>query len=71
MWTTVPYEPIPEIRYEMEPHAPVKLYKSIPWPVCKKCGLVYLKNDFTQWAIRKGCLNEYHPEYKRAMRGKI
>jgi hypothetical protein len=60
-----------EIPYEMEPHAPAKLYKCIPWLVCKKCGLIYLKNDFTQWCIRMGCNNEDHPNYKAAMRGKL
>lgn len=36
------------------PHA-TKAYKGIPWPVCKYCGLVYLRNKPTKKAIRKGC----------------
>lgn len=36
-----------------EPHSPVK-YKNLPWPVCRYCGLIYLKNDATRKAINKG-----------------
>lgn len=35
-------------------HSPVK-YKNVPFPVCRKCGLIYLKNDRTRKAIRKPC----------------
>lgn len=31
---------------------------------CIHCGLVALNNDFTRWAIDKGCMNELHPSYK-------
>ena len=33
-------------------------YKMIPWPVCIQCGLVALKNERTEKAIRKGCIIE-------------
>ena len=42
-------------KFEYEPHTLSKMYKAIPWLVCRYCGLVYLKNAPTQWAIRKGC----------------
>lgn len=36
-----------------EPHIPVKI-KQIPWLVCRVCGLIYLKNEPTKQAIKKG-----------------
>lgn len=33
-------------------------------PYCIHCGLVALNNDFSRWAVDKGCLNELHPSYK-------
>lgn len=35
-------------------HSPVVL-KRIPYAVCRKCGLIYLKNDATRKAINKPC----------------
>lgn len=32
---------------------------------CVYCGLVNGNNDFTEWAVKKGCLNEQHPSYKQ------
>lgn len=54
-------------QYKMEPHSPKGLIVGKAY--CVKCGLVYLNNDFTRWAIRVGCNNEEHPDYKR-MRAK-
>lgn len=64
-WVTItePWKP-EKITYKFEKHSPVKS-KSFPWMYCKYCGLVYLKNRFTKWAIKTGCLNEYHIDYKR------
>jgi hypothetical protein len=39
----------------------------LPWPVCVYCGLVYLRNPFTAWAIKKGCNNADHPEFPREL----
>jgi len=36
-----------------EPHSPVKL-KRLSWLVCRYCGLVYLRNELTKQAIKKG-----------------
>jgi hypothetical protein len=38
----------------LDPHAPGKL-RTIPWPVCKRCGLVYFRNDATAALLRQGC----------------
>ena len=50
--------------YKFDPHSPKKR-KNISWPVCSKCGLIYLRNDFTDWAIKMGCNNNDHPNYER------
>lgn len=49
--------------YSYEAHNPIKR-KRIPWLVCQHCGLVYLNNPFTAWAIRKGCNSADHPEFQ-------
>jgi hypothetical protein len=36
------------------PHVPHKI-KYIPWMYCRCCGLVYLNNEATRKAIKKGC----------------
>lgn len=52
-------------QYKMEPHSPVGS-KLFPWHYCYKCGLIYLKNDFTAWSISKGCNYKEHPGYNQA-----
>lgn len=54
-----------ENSYTYEAHSPKKR-KGMPWVVCSGCGLVYLKNDFTAWAIRMGCNNSDHPGFAAA-----
>lgn len=34
-------------------------------PYCLKCGLVALNNEYSQWALKVGCLSELHPDNKR------
>jgi len=53
--------------YKFEPHNPKKI-KSISWQVCSKCGLVYLNNSLTRWAIDKGCNNDDHPGRANAIK---
>jgi len=53
--------------YKFEAHHFEKR-KRIQWQVCSKCGLIALRNDFTRWAIKKGCNNEDHPEFARRRR---
>jgi len=38
-------------------HRPVKFPAKchIPWEYCRKCGLLYLKNDVTRKAIKAPC----------------
>jgi hypothetical protein len=50
----------PEGATKLSPHKSVT-YKRFPWPVCAKCGLVYLKNDATRKRLREGCW-EYEDE---------
>lgn len=42
-----------------------KRYKSIPWAVCTKCGLVKLRNPLTLWAVQHGCDYREHPNYTK------
>ena len=48
--------------YKYESHSPVK-YKQLSWMVCANCGLIYIRNEITQWALKKGCNHTEHPEY--------
>ena len=54
--------------YKFEGHSPRKLTKRIPMVSCQYCGLVYLKNKFTKWCIRMGCMHELHNQYKQQLR---
>ncbi len=64
-WRTISFNEISdEEKYTFENHTPIK-YKNFPWLVCKHCGLVYLRNRFSQWAVRMGCNNRYHPNHKK------
>lgn len=47
--------------YKFEPHNPKG--KIVGKDYCVKCGLLYLRNEFTQWAIKMGCNNEDHPQH--------
>jgi hypothetical protein len=51
-------------KYKMQPHN----FKGriIGYAYCQACGLIKLRNDFTQWAIAKGCKNSDHPDYAAA-----
>jgi hypothetical protein len=69
MWVTIPYED-DKIAYSYEPHSFKKIYKSVSWEVCIYCGLVALRNDFTRWAMKTGCMNRYHKDYEKARTGK-
>ncbi len=49
--------------YKMQDHSFVfseRLRKS----VCSRCGLLALKNQFTQWSVDKGCFSDLHPQYE-------
>lgn len=41
--------------------------KRLPWPVCKGCGLLALRNALTDWCIKRGCNYDEHPGYKGAV----
>ncbi len=64
-WITVDSGEFKErIEYKIEKHSPGKI-KGIPWLVCKSCGLVYLRNQFTRWSVKMGCYADYHRDYKK------
>jgi len=65
-WVTVQLED-KEIVYKYERHSPIPL-KGTPWLYCRYCGLLYLSNAFTRWAIRMGCMNSYHPTYNKMLK---
>ena len=54
------------VKYEMIEHE--WQLKVCGKQVCSGCGLVALNNDFTRWAISKGCMNHLHPDFKNAYR---
>jgi hypothetical protein len=49
--------------YKMIGHSFV-LSSRIGKSVCSNCGLVALRNEFTDWSIRMGCLSADHPQYE-------
>ena len=49
--------------YKMEPHQ-FATVKKIPWLRCKSCGLLTLRNKFTQWCVKMGCNASDHPSYE-------
>ena len=53
--------------YKMVAHVPVKM-KNSPFTKCKHCGLVYLRNNFSRWAVQKGCDNRKHSSYESQRR---
>ena len=58
------------ISYTYEPHSPIKMSK-LPWVYCKYCGLIYLNNPITNWAIKMGCNNEFHYDYKKMLKTSV
>lgn len=67
LYETVFGEKYEKEKYKMIPHS-FKLNSRIGKSVCSGCGLVALKNMFTQWSVDKGCLSELHPGYEKARR---
>lgn len=53
--------------YKYVPHNFVT-HKKIPKPFCQICGLVNVRNPITEWAIKKGCNNADHPQYKQVLK---
>jgi hypothetical protein len=49
--------------YKYAPHSWGYL-KAAGRNICNHCGLVRLKNDFTEWCVKMGCNNADHPGYK-------
>lgn len=55
-------------KYAFEAHQPVILCRHYPILRCRWCGLVYIKNDVTVYAIRLGCNYADSPEWKKNFR---
>jgi hypothetical protein len=49
--------------YKYEAHS-WEYLKVIGRNICSNCGLVRLKNEFTEWCVKMGCNNSDHPGYK-------
>ena len=41
--------------------------KAIPWPICRRCGLVWLRNPISDWAVRHGCGHADRPDYRAVL----
>ena len=52
-------EPFKLVAHNFNFHATGTAYK-----YCVYCGLVAMKNEFSQWAIKQGCMNKDHPSYE-------
>lgn len=61
-WQTVTFEPLPP-KVKKSAHAPRMIGAAkrssvrFAWPVCARCGLVFLRNDATAKAIKAGCFS--------------
>ena len=63
-WKTVSHMETEPEKYKFEGHAFIPLAR-MPWPHCKRCGLVALKNDVTRKAIKLGCNYDMHSSFKK------
>ena len=52
-------------KYKMVGHSFTPL-KGVGKSYCKNCGLVALRNKFTDWCVDKGCNYDVHSQYKSA-----
>ena len=50
--------------YKLVPHS-FQQNTRIGKSMCKSCGLVQLRNPFTDWSIRMGCMSSDHPNYQQ------
>lgn len=52
------------VPYKMEPHNFTMGVGRTPYRACWNCGLVAMKNELSQWAIRMGCNHKDHSSYQ-------
>lgn len=50
--------------YEFVPHQFSRGFTVGGKAFCPRCGLIALNNEFTGWAISKGCNNADHPSFE-------
>lgn len=53
--------------YQYEPHNFSGRTPGNAYVHCVKCGLIMMKNGFSQWAQKVGCNAKYHPSYATQM----
>lgn len=53
-------------QYQADPHHFVPMGKKsrVPYLYCVSCGLINMKNEFSEWAVRMGCNHKDHPSYE-------
>lgn len=49
--------------YKMEPHNFNMRLRGSAYIYCGKCGLIMMRNDFSQWFQKMGCNAADHPSY--------
>lgn len=49
--------------FKPEQHNFTKDAKVCHWQYCTKCGILALRNEFSQWAVKVGCNYADHPSY--------
>jgi hypothetical protein len=54
--TWIPFDQIPAGKIKRGPHAMTGRMKRLPWPYCRRCGLIALKNDATRAALKRECV---------------
>jgi hypothetical protein len=54
-------------RYKIESHT-FRAARFWSKGICVDCGLMFMNNPLTAWAVRKGCLFEYHDEFREKVR---
>ncbi len=55
---------------QIDPHHPVA-HRGLPWPICAHCGLVYLKNIASAWAMKHGCDYKENPAWPNVLRESV
>ena len=63
-------EDLKKSTYKMESHS-FSFNSRMGKSICSRCGLVYLKNPFTEWSVNMGCNSSDHSSYqiKRKLTG--
>lgn len=68
MWVTKSYNEVfgkesSKEAYKLIGHS-MTFNKRVGKMVCSNCGLVGLRNEFTDWSMKVGCMSTEHPQYQ-------